>query len=244
VTFASCPADVHTQGNPIRAKLKGNMRLCFIILLSMTRTSVSVFHETDMSISLCTSASKLQNDIKDYTERQSTRTRVLKNRIEQSKQGQWLRRRQRGSHVFIFKLGERSRALDWYWEIWRELGHELPKRFDILVPALSTSVRVQVPEDKFEVGGREVLKHMKREVVVKMCWEMMSKVVDVEVLLNQYSAGKGERPDLELAWKSLEGGLEWVAYGTTTEGKPRDWAILAGLAKLVVGHRSDHLGRG
>lgn len=187
-----------------------------------------------MSISLCTSASRLQNDIDHYTKRQNTRTRVLKSRIEQSKQGQWLRNRQRGSHVFIFKLGERSRALDWYWEIWRELGNELPKRFDISVPALLTSIRVQIPEDKFEVGGREVLKHMKREEVVKTCWEMMTKVVDVEDLLNQRTIGKGERPDLELAWKSLEGSLEWVAYGTTTEGKSRDWAVLAGLAKLTV----------
>ena len=187
-----------------------------------------------MSISLCTSASRLQNDIDHYTKRQNTRTRVLKSRIEQSKQGQWLRNRQRGSHVFIFKLGERSRALDWYWEIWRELGNELPKRFDISVPALLTSIRVQIPEDKFEVGGREVLKHMKREEVVKTCWEMMTKVVDVEDLLNQRTVGKGERPDLELAWKSLEGSLEWVAYGTTTEGKSRDWAVLAGLAKLTV----------
>ena len=187
-----------------------------------------------MSLSLCTSASKLQKDISNFTKRRNTRTRAFKDKIEQSKQGQWLKNRQKGSHVFIFKLGERSRALDWYWEIWRELGHELPKRFDILVPSLSTSVRVQVPEDRFQVGGRETRKQMNREEVVKMCWEMISKAMDVEDLLSQRTQGKGDRLDLELAWKSIEGSLEWIAYGTTVEGKTRDWAVLAGLAKLTV----------
>jgi len=195
---------------------------------------MSVFHEADMSISLCTSASKLQNDIDIYTERRNSRARVMKDRIAQSKQAQWLRNRERGSHVVIFKLGERSRALDWYWEIWRELGNQLPKRFDVLVPSLSTSVRVQVPEDKFEVGGVEVLKHLKRDQLVKRCWEMIYEAVDVDDLLSQRSGGKGEKLDLELAWKSIEGSLEWIAYGTTVEGRPRDWAVLAGLAKLTV----------
>ena len=63
---------------------------------------------------------------------------------------------------------------------------------------------------------------------------MISKAMDVEDLLSQRTQGKGDRLDLELAWKSIEGSLEWIAYGTTVEGKTRDWAVLAGLAKLTV----------
>lgn len=225
------------QSNPIRARFKSSMRLCFVIILAASRSTLSIFNEVDMTLCLTTSASKLQNDLDRVAGRQTTRSQALKTRFKESKQGQWLSTGRRGTHVFILKLGERSRAMDWYWETWRELGNELPTRFDIEVPSLSTSVRIQVPPDDTDIGGRKVRKELNPDRLIKTCWEMISQTVDVQDLMDQKSTS-GDELDLELAWKGSDGFLEWVAWSSTVQGRSRDWAVLAGIAKLAVSQPS------
>ena len=163
----------------------------------------------------------------------SSRLDPIKDRIWQSKQAEWLKRGRTGTHVFIMKIKERSRALDWYWELWRDLGGELPERIEISVPALSTSIRIMISKDDNMVGSKRVCRELSPQNTVKTCWEMMGEAIDLQDLLDQRNDQAGQL-DLELAWKAIDGSLDWVAHRTTVSGKPRDWAVLAGIARLEV----------
>ena len=211
-------------------RMKGQKRLCFIVPLLPNRTTLSVFNETDMTLSLTTSARRLRSDVDDIMHSNSSR---LKDRVSHSKQAQWLKRGRTGTHVFIMKIKERSRALDWYWELWRDLGGELPDRIEVSVPALSTSIRIVIPKDDDQVGSKTVCHELSPSNTIKACWEMMGNAIDIQDLLDQRNDRAGEL-DLELAWKAIDGSLDWVAHRTTVSGKSRDWAVLAGIARLEV----------
>lgn len=221
------------QGNPLQERLRSHKRLCFVIPLQPTRTTLCMFNEVDMSISLTTSAGKLQHDVDALMKANTTRSGALRDRIKQSKQAQWLSTGRRGTHVFILNVGTRSRSVDWYWELWRDLGGELPTRIDVNVPHLSTVIRLNIPEDEDSVGGKATRAMLNPEAATKTCWDLLRDVVDMKDLMEQ----RGEREQalvLKLAWKALDGSLEWIAHDTTVEGKVRDWAVLAGMAKGTV----------
>ena len=186
-----------------------------------------------MTISLTTSAGKLQDDVEHLFASNTTRVDTIKDRVHQSTQAKWLQHHRTGRHVFVMKVAERSRALDWFWELWRELGGELPMRVDVTVPDLSTTVRLLLPTDDNAVGSRRVCRELSPKNTLKTCWDMMEKAIDLKDLLSQ-RRDKGDDLDLELAWKSVDGTLDWVAYRTTVTGHARDWALLAGVATSMV----------
>ncbi|KAK4686458.1 hypothetical protein P7C73_g3664, partial [Tremellales sp. Uapishka_1] len=214
---------------PFKERILGYKRLCFIIPLMPARTSLSVFNLTDLSLCLATSASRLKEDVQRILRSSTTRTGVSKSRIQNSKQYKWLTSGREGSHMFIFQIAERSRALDWYWELWRELGGELPQRFDVSVPGLSTTIRLVIPEED-EIGGAAVAKRMNKKNTIKVCWEMMGQAVDLDDLLRQRS--EDNEFQMELCWKSPDGTIDWISYSTTVAEKSRDWAVLVGLAGI------------
>jgi hypothetical protein len=156
----------------------------------------------------------------------------MRARVQQSIQAQMLKFGRDGTHIFIIKLGERTRAQDWYWEIWRELGGDLPPRLDVSVPAFDTTIRIPLPEDEDQVGGPFHRKLLNVKAVIETSQDMMRKVVDIDELRRQRS-DRGDL-DLELAWKSRQGTLEWAAWDTTVEDKKRDWALLSSIAKAAV----------
>jgi hypothetical protein len=207
---------------------KGEKRLCFVVPLLPNRTSLCIFNPTDLTLSLTTSAGKLQDDVEYILHSNTTRSESMKNRVQQSKQAKWLRQGRKGTHIFIMKLGERSRAIDWFWEIWRDLGGELPEMFEVIVPGLSTSVKMKIPKGD-EVGGRQTLKDLHPKRVIETCEQLLREMVDFEGLERQKREQDGE-VDLELAWKDVDGGLDWIGHTTTVMGKRRDWSILAGVA--------------
>lgn len=167
----------------------------------------------------------------------TSRTGQLRSRVSESKQLQWLRKRGSGTHIFIIKIRQRSRALDWYWEIWRELGGELPSRVDIGIPALSTSVRLIIPEDD-DPGGRMTRKLLNPKSAIHTCFDMISGAVDLDALT---SFSKEPDLGLQLAWKTGDGYLDWLAWRTTVIGKKRDWGILAGVARTQTSPTTQQL---
>lgn len=187
---------------------------------------MSIFNPVDMTIALTTSASRLEADVEHLLRSRTTIHGALKERVKQSRQYQWLKRGQRGSHVFIMKVSERTRALDWFWELWRDLGGELPQKLDVQVPALSTSVRLKLPEDDEEVGGRKTLDVLGPRAVVDTCWGMLEGVYDRQQI--------DRDTDVGLAWKTEDGRLDWIAFDTTVQGRPRNWGVLVGLARQNI----------
>ncbi|EIW73527.1 hypothetical protein TREMEDRAFT_25253, partial [Tremella mesenterica DSM 1558] len=214
---------------PLQEHFKNQKRLAFIIPLQPGRTSITIFNSTDMTLCLTTSAGRLHDDLEHMF--QSSRSTTIKHRLSHSKQVQWLRRRRQGTHVFILKIPERSRSLDWFWECWRELSGELPSWLDINVSELSMSIRLHLPQDEDEVGGKHMTKQFSQVNTVNTCFEMIKEVIDVEDLERQRSVYGRENVDLRLCWKSPSGELDWVAYDDTVEGKSRNWALLAGVSR-------------
>lgn len=225
---------VDDQSVPLKERVLGFKHLSFVVPLIPAHSSLCVYNPSDMTLCLTTSASKLDLDIAHTTKTtQITRESTIKGIIQQSRQFQWLKLGDRGTHIFILKLGQRSRAVDWYWELWRELGGELPRRLDIAAPSLSTSIRLLIPQDGDMVGDAKISRQFNRQNTIKTCWEMLEKVIDVQDLKSQRT-DHGAELDMELAWKAPDGTLEWVAYDKTVQGKKRDWSVLVGLARFSV----------
>lgn len=145
--------------------------------------------------------------------------------MKESAQGKWLLSGRKGTHVFIIKFAERSRAMDWYWELWRELDGELPNRMDVSVPAFTTTIRMALPKED-EVGSRATCQAFNIENSLQIARDGIKGAIDLDRLLRQRDI------QLELAWKSTNGRLEWLCWDKTVQGRKRDWAVLAGLAKL------------
>lgn len=179
-----------------------------------------------MTIALTTSASRLEADVDRILRSRTTMHGALKGRVKQSKQYQWLMRGEKGTHVFIMKVSERTRAADWFWELWRDMGGELPRRLDVQIPTLGTTVRLAIPQDDDEVGGKKTTDLLNPKTVVETCWEMLEDVYDRKELARDTDVG--------LAWKTEDGRLDWLAFDTTVQGKPRDWGVLVGLARQDV----------
>ncbi|WVQ65819.1 uncharacterized protein L199_003997 [Kwoniella botswanensis] len=228
---------------PFQEKIVGHKHLAFVIPLIPHRTSLSIFNPEDVTLCLTTSVYKLQDDVSYLMRSNSSRLGDMRNRIKQSKQIQWLKGHNKGSQVFIMKLGERSRSLDWYWEIWKELntnGEEgLPDRFDIQIPSLSTSIRLftnPTGDDEYDpLGSTSQLEKFEKTKVIETCWKMLlDSDLNVEDLKRQSesaSTSKGQL-DLQLVWKNQKNGnLDWIAYGDTVQGKKRGWNLLSGLAR-------------
>ena len=212
------------QTSPLRSCFTNRLRLCFVIPLSGNITSLSIFSETDMSISLVTSASKFAAGLERLSHRHTGRSRAMLQRVQQSRQVKWIRRDREGSHVFIIKLGQRSRAIDWYWGIWKEGGGVLPQRIDISVPSLSAQIRLDVDKEQ-EMGGLRETKAFSLDKVAESCWHSLERNLDLN----------GEDKDYyRFAWRDAEGVLQWLPYGTTVEGQPRYWALLSTIALWQV----------
>ncbi|WRT67825.1 uncharacterized protein IL334_004799 [Kwoniella shivajii] len=221
---------------PFQEKVVGHKHLAFVIPLLPHRTSLSIFNSEDVTICLTTSINKLQDDVSNILRSSTTRAGAVKNRVKQSKQVQWLRGRRRGTQVFIMKLAERSRSLDWYWEIWRDLNGELPDRFDVSVPSLSTSIRLIIPQDEeyYMVGNSSQCAKFEKSKIIENCWEMLKESMDIEELRRQNdedSENRSGKLNVQLAWKSSDGNLDWLTFDQTVQGKKRDWTLLAGLAR-------------
>jgi metal-responsive CopG/Arc/MetJ family transcriptional regulator len=217
---------------PLKERIRKSKRLCFVIPLSPSRSALSIFNSTDLSFTLTTSVEKLAADL-DRIQRSSTsRSALIKDRVRTSKQVEWLKKSKTGTNVFVFKPSTRSRAVDWYWEIWRELGGELSDFFEVQVPSLSTAVRLYLPKNDHMV---ETYQAFTKAKVVQMCLDSLEESVDLSDLQHQHD----DKLQLELAWRGDGFALDWVSDTTTIDGKPRDWAVLAGLALIQVGFRKN-----
>lgn len=215
---------------PFKERIRKSKRLCFVIPLSPSRSALSIFNSTDLSFTLTTSVEKLAADLDRIQRSNTSRSRLVKDRVRTSKQVEWLKKRKTGSNVFIFKPSTRSRAVDWYWEVWRELGGELSDFFEVQVPALSTAVRLYLPEEAV-AGSTELSEAFSKTRVIQACLDSLQESVDLSDLERQRN---DEVLQLELAWRGEGAELDWVSDTTTIDGKPRDWAVLAGLALIQV----------
>ncbi|KAI5122450.1 hypothetical protein M0805_008762 [Coniferiporia weirii] len=182
--------------------------LAFIIPLS-PRTKLSLFSTTDFSFCLiCPPTPTKQKEGKSH--------RSIFHRSSQ------------GLNVFVLRPKSKSRAVDWIWNLWKELGGALPSSFEVSCPLVHSRVSIPIPDSG---NGWKVLT---RDYIIDQCSRALENsfawrtVVQLPIL-------NGRR--LELCWRTNTK-LDWVWLKDDVEGRKRDWEVLFGAALKYVGSHS------
>ncbi|KAL1713014.1 Pleckstrin homology domain-containing protein [Schizophyllum commune] len=141
-----------------------------------------------------------------------------------------------GTNIFVFKAKTRSRAVDWYWALWRRLGGEIPPTLEVHNPLLDTRLRVEVP-DLSIMPIERAAQLLSRDNLVKLCLKSLRGAGDFKAEVER--AVSGGRVRLGLAWR-MNTNLDWIWLDEDVRGNPRYWAVLYGLA-LKQGRTPTHL---
>jgi len=185
---------------PGKEWMTGHKYLAFIIPLRSSNTLLSLYSFVDLTF--C------------FTCAPTT--------IRQEKVGCFLRRMKEGSNIFVFKLKSRSRAYDWIWQLWREMGGQLPSTIEVRNPRLDTTVRIDVPIAEND----QIYKVFSRDNVIRLCMDSLRSVPDWKNVIERQMA-KGQT--LQLAWRA-DTNIDWIWLQHDAYRDPRRWAVLCGLA--------------
>lgn len=55
--------------------------------------------------------------------------------------------RKSGTHIWLFDARSASNSADWMWDLWRELGGQIPEAIDVHIPVLGFRVRIPIPDE-------------------------------------------------------------------------------------------------
>lgn len=196
---------------PGKEWLTGHKQLSFIIPIRRNKLNVTVYSFVDMTFCL------------SYANDPSSRSRQV------------LHLDKNGTNVFVFKVKTRSRAMDWYWALWRKLGGELPLLVEIRNPILDTRLKVELPDLSIMPIERAAT-IVSRDNLIALCMKSLRNADDFKSVVER-ALDKGDR--LELAWR-MDTNLDWIWLDEDVRGDPRYWAVLCGLA-LKQGKTASHL---
>lgn len=148
--------------------------------------------------------------------------------------------RKSGTHVLLFDARSQTIAADWMWELWRELGGTVPENLDVHIPIVDVRVRVPIPDEIVEGRSEGVLSLIPNAADPFLLGEgfkatnrrnLLHVITTLCHQIPQWDELARRIRDLglhyELAWRN-DINLTWVTYDRTTQGQPRDWAVLCG----------------
>ncbi|EGN92139.1 hypothetical protein SERLA73DRAFT_117776 [Serpula lacrymans var. lacrymans S7.3] len=183
----------------------GHKHLAYIIPLKSTKTRVSLYSFVDLTFCLTCPPTSIRDN--------GSKARKL------------LQHPKEGTNIFIFKLKSRTRALDWTWHLWRRLGGKLPAHFEIHCPNVDASIEIDIPvADVVNDDKTYILFH--RQNIIDLCQESLSSFPEWKHLIGSKAM---EETSLELAWR-MGTEIDWVWHEEGIDGKPREWAVVCGLA--------------
>ncbi|KAH9950585.1 Pleckstrin homology domain-containing protein [Amylocystis lapponica] len=201
------------HSTPGKDWLTGHKELAFVVPLGSSTTRLSLYSFVDLTFCLICPPAKLRNHSR----------------------GRWFfSSTEKDTQIFVFKPRCRSRAVDWFWKLWRNLGGQLPPSLDVRCPALDTRIKIDIPNHESDVMTAYSV--FSPQNVVRLCERNLREMPDYDVLIKQRLQAGGS---LELAWR-FDTNLDWVWRLEDVQGQPRDWSVLSGLA-LKQGGRSAHL---
>ncbi|KAF9527557.1 Pleckstrin homology domain-containing protein, partial [Crepidotus variabilis] len=193
------------HATPGKEWVTGHKHLSYVIPLRSSRTRLSLYSFVDLSF--CITCAPTTTSLDENATR-------------------WIFRREKhGTNIFIFQLKSRSRAYDWYWQLWRQMGGVIPRSMEVYNPRLNTKVTIDIP-DADGTNSAGLYRVFRRENIIQLCMESLEKVPDYKYLVeNAVLAGK----TVQLAWR-YQTNLDWVWLDDDVFGEARDWAVLCGLA--------------
>ncbi|EJD50692.1 hypothetical protein AURDEDRAFT_83726 [Auricularia subglabra TFB-10046 SS5] len=184
---------------PGKEWLVGHKDLSFVVPLHHSNTHLSLYSATDMSFAITCTPRPV---------RMLTRRRAI------------FASRKTGTNVFVFKSKSRSRAVDWIWKLWRELGGEIPDFIDIRAPTLGTRIRMDIP-DIDDPDARPSI-----DDIIDLCRSSFRALPEWQFLIDD-AVKRGQR--LALCWRT-DTKLDWVWLPTDVEDQERPWAVWYGVA--------------
>ncbi|CAA7261359.1 unnamed protein product [Cyclocybe aegerita] len=194
--------DHNTPGKEWVTKRK---HLCYVIPLRSSRTRMSLYSFVDLTF--CITCAPTTTRLNETSSR-------------------WIFSREKeGTNIFIFKVKSRSRAYDWAWQLWRQMGGQVPKSIDIHNPRLSTKVTIDVPENE-QANTASLYRLFKRRNVIDLCMQSLQAVPAYKYLIEtEIRDGRS----LQLSWRH-KATLDWIWLDEDTYGQPREWSVLCGVA--------------
>ncbi|GJJ15604.1 hypothetical protein Clacol_009882 [Clathrus columnatus] len=192
---------------PGKERLWGHKHLARVIPLEPTKTRVSLYSFIDLSFCLtCTELADIPGKHRAYG--------------SITKQIPFLR--STGTHIFVFKTKIRTSGIDWLWDLWKELGDDLPHFLEIHCPLAESYVKLRIPERGTQTQNSILFT---KEAVIERCHKGLKVLPSWEFLIEQ-RLEKGA--SLQLCWRN-EAVLDWVQWETDLSGKIRDASVLYGL---------------
>ena len=200
---------------------QGKLKCRHVIPLHRSRTQLSIYNQSEPILCL-TLPSSLHTEA--LPGRRSPR-RVLSDHL-----------RDAGTSIFLLRPRIPSLAADWCFDIWQELGGELPAELPREATGNSDARLVlPIPEHASDAkqwnGPTELVtgqgfKLMTAERIIDKCTQLIDQVGDWHQL---HLERGGSDLELALAWRNGNR-IEWVVDDTTPEGTSRDAQVMAGHA--------------
>ncbi|KDQ62280.1 hypothetical protein JAAARDRAFT_454727 [Jaapia argillacea MUCL 33604] len=183
----------------------GHKHLAFIVPLNSPKTKLFLYSFVDLTFCIVCPPTPVRDE---------------------SKSRWFLHGAKQGINIFVFKLKSRTRAVDWMWELWRHMGGQIPPHIEVHCPALETRMKIDISADD------DVLDVVSRGNILELCTKTLGTLRDWEyVVMRPLADGSAT---LELAWRQ-ETKLDWVWQEEDVHGRPRDWAVISGLALKQAG---------
>ncbi|KAJ4482213.1 Pleckstrin homology domain-containing protein [Lentinula aciculospora] len=187
---------------PGKEWVTGHKHLSYIIPLKSTRTRLFLYCFVDLTFCItCSPTTRRFNPVK------------AKWTIHSAKEG---------SNIFIFKPKCRSRASDWIWRLWKHRGGTLPPTVEIRNPRLDSKLKIDMPT----VESIHIYKIFSKDNLIALSVQSLRAVPDWKYAIERQLA---EGDVLQLCWRQGSY-LDWIWLDDDVDGRPRDWAVLCGLA--------------
>ncbi|TFK40603.1 Pleckstrin homology domain-containing protein [Crucibulum laeve] len=190
---------------PMKEWIAGHKHLSYVIPLKSSRTRLSLYSWADLTF--CITCPPTTTSLNPVTSR-------------------WVfSRAKEGTNIFIFKVKSRSRAYDWIWHLWKQMGGHIPTSIDIRNPTLNTKVTIDLPNIDTIDSGKSY-KMFERENIIALCAQSLRSVAHWDGLIEREILNGAS---LQLAWR-VGTNLDWIWLDDDVAGKPREWAVICGLA--------------
>ncbi|KAG9035602.1 hypothetical protein FRB95_011008 [Tulasnella sp. JGI-2019a] len=177
--------------------------LAYMVSLRKPRAHISLYSRVDSSFCITCPPIPLNLNATSASDKSSRRSIVRSSPRD-------------GTYAFVFKCKSRSRAADWMWHIWREIGGGMPDVIEVNVPQLGSRIRFDVPSAEF-LEVNQGYRTISRRYILDMCRQYIGPE-DWEKILDD--AGQ-----VELCWRK-NGNLEWIWLDLDVNGETRAWSVV------------------
>ncbi|KAJ9120167.1 hypothetical protein QFC22_003066 [Naganishia vaughanmartiniae] len=241
--------ELHKEwSTPIGRTFRKHKRLCFAIPLLSTVTTFSMFSRRDLSFALCLDNVILREEVEKadeasphhqpgssspHTMEVKSRRRKVVNRMKKTKEFKWVQERaeKNRSLVFVFIGRERTRMLDWCWEIWKELGGQIPEQLRVHIPIFESVIDLPRPREDYAGSPATLQAFSRSRILLDVFTTLRSQLPDYDEFVKREMARSGQHSlRLELAWETGMH-LDWIPSFAewSVEDQERRWAVLSGL---------------